>query len=159
MIRCARSKIVTAERGLPMLNAWPTASGRSRQARTPLHHVGDVAPGADLRAVAMDRQVAAGERSFDEGADRAATDLARAENVEGTHGDGRQAELVVVGVRHVLACKLRDGVCPARLPTEPIVETWPSLTRKACVPKTSLVEKSTNRSRVSSVAGAASSAL
>ena len=44
-------------------------------------------------------------------------------------------------------------------PTEPIVETWPSLTRKACVPKTSLVEKSMNRSSVSSVASAASSTL
>ena len=31
LIRCARSKIVTAERGLPMLKLWPTASGRSRQ--------------------------------------------------------------------------------------------------------------------------------
>ena len=37
-------------------------------------------------------------------------------------------------------------------PTEPIVETCPSSTRKACVPKTSLVEKSTKRSRLSSVA-------
>ena len=36
-------------------------------------------------------------------------------------------------------------------PTEPIVETWPSSTRNACVPKTSLVEKSTKRSSVSSV--------
>ena len=44
-------------------------------------------------------------------------------------------------------------------PTEPIVETWPSLTLKACVPNTSLVEKSTKRSSVSSVASAASSAL
>ena len=44
-------------------------------------------------------------------------------------------------------------------PTEPIVETWPSLTLYACVPKTSLVEKSTMRSGVSSVATAASSTL
>ena len=44
-------------------------------------------------------------------------------------------------------------------PTEPIVETWPSSTFKACVPNTSLVEKSTKRSSVSSVASAASSAL
>ena len=28
-------------------------------------------------------------------------------------------------------------------PTEPIVETWPSSTFRACVPNTSLVEKST----------------
>ena len=34
-------------------------------------------------------------------------------------------------------------------PTEPIVETWPSATWKACAPKTSLVEKSTKRSSVS----------
>ena len=44
-------------------------------------------------------------------------------------------------------------------PTEPIVDTWPSSTRNACVPKTSLVEKSMKRSSVSSVATAASSTL
>ena len=44
-------------------------------------------------------------------------------------------------------------------PTEPIVETWPSSTRNACVPKTSLVEKSMKRSSVSSVPTAASSRL
>ena len=33
-------------------------------------------------------------------------------------------------------------------PTEPIVETWPSFTLNACVPKTSLVEKSISRSSV-----------
>ena len=44
-------------------------------------------------------------------------------------------------------------------PTEPIVETWPSSTFSACVPNTSLVEKSTNRSSVGRVASAASSAL
>ena len=37
-------------------------------------------------------------------------------------------------------------------PTEPVVVTWPSSTLKACVPKTSLVEKSTKRSSVSIVA-------
>src|SRR5690348_7461201 len=44
-------------------------------------------------------------------------------------------------------------------PTEPIVDTCPSLTLYACVPKTSLVEKSTKRSSVRSVASAASSTL
>src|SRR5712691_3725103 len=44
-------------------------------------------------------------------------------------------------------------------PTEPIVDTWPSLTLNAWVPNTSLVEKSTIRSRVPSVAAAASSTL
>src|SRR5690348_6234960 len=44
-------------------------------------------------------------------------------------------------------------------PTEPIVETCPSFTLYACVPKTSLVEKSTSRSTVSCVATAASSTL
>ena len=53
------------------------------------HHVGDVAPGADLRAVAADRQVLAGERRLDERADRAAADLAGPEDVERVHGDGR----------------------------------------------------------------------
>ena len=100
---------------MPMLNAWPTASGRSRQASTPLTMSVDVAPGADLRAVAVDRQVVARERRLDEGADRAAADLARAEDVERVHRHRRQAELVVVGVRHVLAGELRDGVGPARL--------------------------------------------
>ena len=80
-----------------------------------LDHVVDVAPGADLRAVAVDRQVPAGERRLDEGADRAAADLARAVDVERPDGDRRQGELVVVGVRHVLARELRDGVGPARL--------------------------------------------
>ena len=79
------------------------------------HHVVDVAPGADLRAVAVDRQVAPGERRLDERADRAAADLPGAVDVERAHGDGRQAELVVVGVRHVLAGELRDRVGPARL--------------------------------------------
>ena len=45
-------------------------------------HVVDVAPGADLRAVAVDRQVAAGERRLDERADRAAADLAGPVDVE-----------------------------------------------------------------------------
>ena len=106
---------MTDERGLPMLNAWPTASGRSRQASTPLTMSVDVAPGADLRAVAAHGQVAAAERGLDERADRAAADLARAEDVERVDGDGRQLQLVVVGVRHVLAGELRDGVRPARL--------------------------------------------
>ena len=44
-------------------------------------------------------------------------------------------------------------------PTEPIDDESPSVTRKACVPKTSLVEKSMKRSTVSSVPSAASSAL
>src|SRR6476659_2810157 len=44
-------------------------------------------------------------------------------------------------------------------PTEPIVDTCPSSTFSACVPKTSLVEKSTKRSSDGSVASAASSAL
>ena len=37
------------------------------------------------------------------------------EDVERVHRHGRQPELVVVGVRHVLAGELRDGVRPARL--------------------------------------------
>ena len=36
-------------------------------------------------------------------------------DVERAHRDGREAELPVVGVRHVLAGELRDGVRPARL--------------------------------------------
>jgi len=44
-------------------------------------------------------------------------------------------------------------------PTEPVVVACVSSTWNACVPKTSLVEKSTNRSSVSFVASAASSAL
>ena len=80
-----------------------------------LDHVVHVAPRADLRAVAVDRQVAPRERRLDEGADRAAADLPRPEDVEGVDGHRGQAELVVVGVRHVLARELRDGVRPARL--------------------------------------------
>src|SRR5712671_329407 len=44
-------------------------------------------------------------------------------------------------------------------PTEPMVDTWPSRTLYACVPKTSLVEKSMSRSSVFCVATAASSTL
>ena len=106
---------MTAERALPMLKLSPTAFGCSSPSSVPVHHVVDVAPRADLGAVAVDRQVAAVERRLDEGADRAAADLARAEDVERAHRDGRQAELGVVGVRHVLARELRDGVRPARL--------------------------------------------
>ena len=58
----------------------------SRQ-RSALDHVVDVAPGADLRAVAVDDEVAPGERRLDERADRAAADLARAEDVERVHRD------------------------------------------------------------------------
>ena len=125
----------------------------------PLHHVRDVAPGADLRAVAANGQVVAGERRLDEGADRAAADLPGAEDVEGADGDRRQPELVVVGVRHVLASELGDRVGPARLADRADRRNLPSETLKACVPNTSLVEKSTKRSSVSSVARAASSAL
>src|SRR6266550_1386202 len=44
-------------------------------------------------------------------------------------------------------------------PTDPIVETWPSATLYACVPKISLVEISTKRSTEPRVASAASSTL
>ena len=82
------------------------------------------------------------------------------EDVERVHGDGRQAELVVVGVRHVLAGELRDGVGPARLPDRADRRDLALLdVRSAWVPNTSLVEKSTKRSSVASVASAASSAL
>ena len=80
-----------------------------------LDHVVDVAPRADLRAVAVDHEVVAGERRLDEGADRPAADLSRPVHVERAHRDGRHAELVVVRVRHVLAGELRDRVRPARL--------------------------------------------
>ena len=80
-----------------------------------LDHVVDVAPGADLRAVAVDLQVAPRERRLDEGADRAAADLTRAVDVERPHRDRRQPELAVVGVRHVLARELRDRIRPACL--------------------------------------------
>ena len=53
--------------------------------------------------------------ALDERADRAAADLPGAEDVEGVDRDGRQTELIVVGVRHVLAGELRHGVRPARL--------------------------------------------
>ena len=55
------------------------------------------------------------ERRLDERADRAAADLAGPEDVERVHRHRRELQLVVVGVRHVLACELRDGVRPARL--------------------------------------------
>ena len=106
--RDGRARVADVE-GLP---------DRGRMLETEQHardHVGHVRPGADLRAVAVDRQVAVGDRGLDERADRAAADLARAEDVERVHRHGRQLQLVVVGVRHVLARELRDGVRPARL--------------------------------------------
>ena len=55
----------------------------------------------------------------------------------------------MVGVRHVLARELRDGVRPARLADRADRRDLPLLdVRNACVPKTSLVEKSTKRSSV-----------
>ena len=160
LIRRARSKIVTAERALPMLKLSPTAFGCSSAEQQPLDHVVDVAPGADLRAVAVDRQVAAGERRLDERADRAAADLPRPVDVERPHRDGRQAELAVVGVRHVLARELRDRVRPARLADRADASSRSSRRRGTrSVPKTSLVENSISRSTVSFVASAASSTL
>ena len=106
---------MTAERALPTLKLSPTAAGVLERQEDRLDHVVDVAPRADLRAVAVDLEVAPAERRLDERADRAAADLARAVDVERAHGDRRQPELGVVGVRHVLAGELRDGVRPARL--------------------------------------------
>src|SRR5581483_9677721 len=60
-----------------------------------LDHVVDVAPRADLRAVAAHREVVAAERRLDERADRTAADLARPVDVEGADGHRRDAELVV----------------------------------------------------------------
>ena len=73
--RWARSWIVTAERALPMLKLSPTAFGLLEGEEGAVHHVVDVAPRADLRAVSVDREVATGERGLDERADRAAADL------------------------------------------------------------------------------------
>ena len=77
-MRWARSKIVT---GRARVADVERLADRGRVLEAGEHagdHVGDVVPGADLRAVAVDRQVAAGERRLDERADRAAADLARA---------------------------------------------------------------------------------
>jgi hypothetical protein len=78
-------------------------------------HIVDVAPSADLGAVAVNRQVLPGERRLDERPDRAAADLAGPVDVERMHGHRRERELVIVGVGHVLAGELRDGVGPACL--------------------------------------------
>src|SRR4051794_1059381 len=72
-----------------------------------VHHVVDVAPGANLRAVAPHDEILACERRLDERANRAAADLSRPEDVERAHRHRGQAQLVVVRVRHVLACELR----------------------------------------------------
>ena len=78
-------------------------------------HVVHVAPRTDLRAVAVNREVASRQRGLDERANGPAADLTGAVHVERTYRDRRQAELGVVGVCHVLTCELRDGVGPARL--------------------------------------------
>ena len=97
-----------------MLNACPTASAMLEACEHAADHVGDVRPRANLRAVVVDLEVASRERCLDERANRAAPDLARPVDVERMHRDRGQAELVVVGVRHVLAGELRHGVRPAR---------------------------------------------
>ena len=48
--------MVTVERALPMLKVWPTAFGCSSARRIAVDDVVDVAPGADLRAVVVDRE-------------------------------------------------------------------------------------------------------
>ena len=112
-----RREVVDRDRraGVADVEALADGGGVLEREQHRLDHVVDVAPGADLRAVAVDLEVASRERRLDERADRAAADLTRAVDVERTHRDRRQAELGVVGVRHVLAGELRDRVRPARL--------------------------------------------
>ena len=160
LIRCARSKIVTAERGVADVEALADRVRVLEREQRALDHVVDVAPGADLRAVAVDRQVAARERGLDEGADRAAADLARPVDVERPHRRRRQRR-ARRGRRapcaRPRAWRRRTSSAPRR-PSRSTV-TLVSATLNACVPKTSLVEKSTSRSSVSCVASAASSTL
>ena len=110
-----------------MLKAWPTASGCSRQASSALDHVVDVAPGADLRAVAVD------DRSRPASAASMNARIAPPpiwpgpKTLNGCTGHRRQPELVVVGVRHVLAGELRDRVRPARLADRADRRDLPSL--------------------------------
>ena len=95
----------------------------------------------------------AGERRLDERADRAAADLPRAVDVERPHGDRRQPA-ARRGRRAPCARRRastrRTSSAPRRRSRSST--TWPSSTLYACVPKTSLVEKSTSRSSVSRVA-------
>src|SRR5207248_9626531 len=90
--------------------------GLFRAERERVDHVRDVAPGAILRAVAVDRQVAPRECRLDERPDCAPADLAGPEDVERADGDDRDAVLLAVGMRHVLARELRYGASLARLP-------------------------------------------
>src|SRR5207302_11122423 len=77
---------------VPDVQAMADGLGPLEAEQQRLDHVVDVAPGADLRAVAVDDQVAAGEGGLDERPNRPAADLAGSVDVERAHGDGRHAQ-------------------------------------------------------------------
>ena len=122
-MRVARSWIVTAERALPTLKLSPDRARVLEREQRALDHVVDVAPGPDLRAVAVDRQVAPGERVLDEGADRAAADLARAEDVERPHGDRGKPELEWYAWAMCSPASFETAYVQRASPTDPIVVT------------------------------------
>src|SRR3954462_12441027 len=107
-----------------MLKLCPTARGCSRQTRTAStmsstkHHARICEPSPrtvrSLPASAASMKARIGPPPAcpgpEEGPDRPHADLPGPVDVEGTHGHGRGLELVVVGVRHVLACELGDRV-------------------------------------------------
>src|SRR5918996_693611 len=113
----ALREVVDRDRGarVPDVEALPHGARMLEGEQRSVDHVVDVAPSADLGAVAVDRQVLAGERRLDERADRAPADLTGPVDVERPHRGRGQAELGVVRVGHVLAGELRHGVGPARL--------------------------------------------
>ena len=98
-----------------MLNACPTACRPLEAGEHAGDHVGDVAPGADLRAVAVHRQVAPASAASMNARIAPPPIWPGPKTLNGCTVTVGQAELVVVGVRHVLAGELRDGVRPARL--------------------------------------------
>ena len=74
-MRWARSKIVTARARVADVERLPDGVRMLEAEQHACDHVGDVRPGSDLRAVAVNRQVALRQRGLDEGPDRAAADL------------------------------------------------------------------------------------
>ncbi len=75
----------------------------------------DVAPASDLGAIVVDQEVLVGEGPDDELVDRSLAHLAGTIDIEGAHGGGREAVLLVEVVGQVFGGQLGHGVGPAGL--------------------------------------------
>src|SRR4029453_4658525 len=124
----------------------------SRQtAKNAVDHVIDVAPRADLTPVVVNRYVFAAKRLQNEAMNRAFANLARPVNVEGADGHGRQPELSMIVVSHVLSRKLTHRVRPSRL-ADSAETRQVSLAHLVCVASEDLTRRKVNEAVVLVVA-------